>query len=144
MIDVRKILVPTDFSENAGLALDYACEFAVRFEARIRILHVVKEPVPYHGYKRAWDEETREQIEALPGSAWDQKIEVTRNVRWGPPFFEILCEAKDEEADLIVMGTHGQGMLKHVLIGSVAEKVVRQARCPVVTVRHPDHEFVTP
>ena len=125
-------------------ALRYACEIADRFEAALHILHVEKEPVPYHGYDFNWDEETRRKIEELPGDPWDQKLQVTRNVRMGPPFLEIICEAKDKSIDLIVMGTHGYGLLKHMLIGSVAEKVVRKAPCPVLTIRHPAHEFVMP
>lgn len=62
----------------------------------------------------------------------------------GKPFIEIVCYAKSEEIDLIVMGTHGRGPIAHMLMGSVAEKLVRQAPCPVLTVRHPEHEFVMP
>ena len=62
----------------------------------------------------------------------------------GHPFVEILSDAKQHDIDLIVMGTHGRGAIKHMLLGSVAEKVVRKAPCPVLTVRHPDHEFVMP
>ena len=60
------------------------------------------------------------------------------------PFTEIIRFAKDKDIDLIVMGTHGHTGLAHVLLGSVAEKVVRKAPCPVLTVRHPEHEFVHP
>ena len=144
MIQMTKILLATDFSENAEVALRYACEIADRFQAALHILHVQKEPVPYHGYDWKGDEETRRRIEELPGDPWNQKLRVTRNVRFGPPFLEIVCEAKDESIDLIVMGTHGHGPLKHMLIGSVAEKVVRKAPCPVLTLRHPEHEFVMP
>ena len=62
----------------------------------------------------------------------------------GPPFLTIINYAKREPIDLIVMGTHGRGAIAHLLIGSVAENVVRKAPCPVLTVRHPEHEFITP
>ena len=62
----------------------------------------------------------------------------------GSPFLEIIAYAKSREIDLIVMGTHGRGPIAHMLMGSVAEKVVRKAPCPVLTVRHPEHEFLMP
>ena len=65
-------------------------------------------------------------------------------MRRGSPFVEIVRYAKSENIDLIVMGTHGRGPIAHMLLGSVAEKVVRKAPCPVLTVRHPEHEFVMP
>ena len=65
-------------------------------------------------------------------------------VREGSPFYEIIRYAKEQDVDLIIMGTHGRGGLVHVLLGSVAEKVVRKSPCPVLTVRHPEHEFVHP
>jgi nucleotide-binding universal stress UspA family protein len=65
-------------------------------------------------------------------------------VRQGPPFLEIVRYAQEANIDLIVLGTHGRGGLAHMLLGSVAEKVVRKAPCPVLTVRHPEHEFVAP
>ena len=144
MIQWTKILVATDFSENAEVALGYACEIADRFEAALHILHVVNEPVPHHGYDFEREQETRRKIEDLPGDPWDQELQVTRNLRTWPPFHEIICEAKHESIDLIVMGTHGYGPVTHMLIGSVAEKVVRKAPCAVLTIRHPEHEFVIP
>jgi nucleotide-binding universal stress UspA family protein len=65
-------------------------------------------------------------------------------VREGPPVVEIVRYARDAEIGLIVIGTHGRGGLAHVFLGSVAENVVRKAPCPVLTVRHPQHEFVMP
>ena len=62
----------------------------------------------------------------------------------GSPFLEIVTYAKSHDIDLIVMGTHGRGPIAHMLMGSVAEKVVRKAPCPVLTVRHPEHEFIMP
>ena len=69
---------------------------------------------------------------------------MVRELRKGSPFLEIVRYAKDKNIDLIVLGTHGRSGLSHVLLGSVAERVVRKAPCPVLTVRHPEHEFVMP
>ncbi len=69
---------------------------------------------------------------------------IVKVVRQGPPFLEIVRYAQEANIDLIVLGTHGRGGLAHMLLGSVAEKVVREAPCPVLTVRHPEHEFVAP
>ena len=64
--------------------------------------------------------------------------------RVGKPFVEIIHHARDHDVDLIVIGTHGRGAVQHALLGSVAEQVVRTSPCPVLTVRHPEHEFVMP
>jgi nucleotide-binding universal stress UspA family protein len=71
-------------------------------------------------------------------------VRVVQETREGPPFLEIVRYAQEGDIDLIVMGTHGRTGLAHALMGSVAEKVVRKAPCPVLTVRHPEHEFVKP
>jgi nucleotide-binding universal stress UspA family protein len=73
-----------------------------------------------------------------------QQLHVLKEIREGSPFYEIIRYAKERDIDLIVMGTHGRSGLVHVLLGSVTEKVVRKAPCPVLTVRHPEHEFVHP
>jgi nucleotide-binding universal stress UspA family protein len=64
--------------------------------------------------------------------------------RVGIPFMEIIKAAREKEADLIVIATHGKSGLSHILFGSVAEKVVRKAPCPVLSIRHPEHEFIMP
>jgi nucleotide-binding universal stress UspA family protein len=79
-----------------------------------------------------------------PGDALPGDYTVLRNVRHGSPFLEIIRYAKELDIDLIVMGTHGRTGLAHVLLGSVAEKVVRKAPCPVLTVRHGEHKFEMP
>jgi nucleotide-binding universal stress UspA family protein len=71
-------------------------------------------------------------------------LSVVSDVALGRPFMEIIRYAKDNQMDLIVLGTHGRSGLRHVLLGSVAERVVRKAPCPVLTIRHPEHEFVMP
>jgi nucleotide-binding universal stress UspA family protein len=73
-----------------------------------------------------------------------ERFQIHRDVREGTPFYEIVRYAKEQNIDLIIMGTHGHTGLTHMLLGSVTEKVVRKAPCPVLTVRHPEHEFVHP
>ena len=71
-------------------------------------------------------------------------LQVIRRVAQGHPFVELVRYAKDNAIDLIVVGTHGRGAIAHILLGSVAEKVVRKAPCPVLVVREPEHDFVMP
>jgi nucleotide-binding universal stress UspA family protein len=84
------------------------------------------------------------QLSAMLNEAERQKYCACLVTETGPPFLAIVHYAKRESIDLIVMGTHGRGAMAHLLIGSVAENVVRKAPCPVLTVRHPQHEFVSP
>jgi nucleotide-binding universal stress UspA family protein len=155
MIELRRILVPTDFGRSSLTALTYGAEFAGRFGAELTLLHVVQDlallmpdallaaPVP----APAVEQLTQAARQALESLVRDQKLEALApktEVRTGAPFVEIIACARETDTDLIVMGTHGRGGLAHVLLGSVAEKVVRKAPCPVLTVRHPEHEFVHP
>src|SRR5262249_7275544 len=86
----------------------------------------------------------REALERVARADNLKHLSVRREVREGTPFYEIIRFAKEGDVDLIVMGTHGHSGLTHVLLGSVTEKVVRKALCPVLTIRHPEHEFVHP
>ena len=154
MISLKRILVPTDFSEPSRKALAYAEALAKAFGASIDVLHVVEEPPmgwAVEGYVpappayresivRSAEEHLRQELSVhAPKDATPREV-----VRLGSPFSEIVRYAKTEPIDLIVMGTHGRGMIAHLLMGSVAERVVRTAPCPVLTVRHPEHEFVLP
>ncbi len=151
MIKLERILVPTDFSGYSKQAIAYACELAKRFAAELHLLHVVQFPIvaaPYTGAVAQAglrpEVSARKELEDLQASALDQIARVERMVRAGAPFVEIVRHAKEKEIDLIVMGTHGRTGLAHMLIGSVAEKVVRKAPCPVLTVRPEGHQFVMP
>jgi nucleotide-binding universal stress UspA family protein len=141
---LARMLVPLDFSDCALNALEYAVMVAQRAKASIRLLHVL-EPVSYgldftllHVAKR---EELRERITARLGALVTalQSAQVTADgqVCGGLPPDSILEAAEAEPADLIVMGTHGRRGLSHTFWGSVAESVLRKARCPVLTVRSP-------
>lgn len=155
MIAIRKILVPTDFSETAAVALTYAQALAQQFGAAVDVLHVVPAPysalagpeVPSYSPQQLvahWEEDARVRLESLLTEAERSALRARLLTRVGHPFVEIVRYAREESIDLIVMGTHGRGAVGHLLLGSVAERVVRKAPCPVLTVRHPQHEFVRP
>ena len=155
MIDLKKILVPTDFSEHSHSALRYACEFAQRFGAELHVMHVIHDPavahpeiglsmLPVSEFKEEIENTARTKLRDLPILDEYSDVKVTRHWCDGTPFVEIVRYAKNNDVDLIVLGTHGRNALAQVLIGSVAERVVRKASCPVMTVRHPEHEFVMP
>lgn len=157
MIRLNKILVPTDFSEFSDVATRYGCEFAERFGAELHLLNVIMSPlVEFAGqagqhYSKSfteYEEEIRDATEEKLSEAVTDPVsdpnKVIRTVKVGAPFLEIIQYAKTHDIDMIVMGTHGRTGLKHLLMGSVAERVVRQAPCPVLSVRHPEHEFVMP
>lgn len=152
MIQIQKILVPTDFSPHSDIALRYACEFASSFGAEIHLLHVIEDLISeYNGiasipgdYRAQIRAEAERRVASLLSTGWDNGKPVVRKTHAGTPFLEILRYAQDNAIDLIVLGTHGRTALSHAIMGSVAEKVVRHARVPVLTVRHPDQKFVMP
>ena len=154
MIRLKRILVPTDFSEFADQAMHFACDIACRFDSEVTLLNVIQNPLTLYPEERAlfnveeYESDLKQaaesQLEKLPGDESFKHINIVRLVRTGTPFLEIIRFAKSNSTDLIVMGTHGRTGVAHLLIGSVAEKVVRKAPCPVLTVRNQDHEFVMP
>jgi len=155
MISLKRILVPTDFSVTSEVALNYARAFTEAHGASLHLLHVLADPlvypatmewypIPDTNFRQDMEKGARDRLESLVSSEDREKLHAVLSVRWGSPFLEIIRYAKTENVDLIVMGSHGLGPLGHMLMGSVAEKVVRKAPCPVLTVRHPEHEFVMP
>ncbi|MDR4506135.1 MAG: universal stress protein [Candidatus Scalindua sp.] len=152
MIKLKKILCPIDHSDCSKEALKYAVSFALREEALLYLLHVID--------IRTFDEnldtitkqmpddksirQLREKLlECVPEEIRsDMKIEAI--VVQGIPFVEIISAAKQHNVDMLVLGTHGRTGLAHIMLGSVSEKVVRKAPCPVLTVRQPNHKFVMP
>jgi nucleotide-binding universal stress UspA family protein len=155
MIKLERILVPTDLSEFSHHAVRYGCEFANRFDAELHLLNVVQDVValvpepgmafPAPGeYMAELRDASRAELDKLPESGWLTDGRLIREVRVGTPFVEIVRYARDQNCDLIVIGTHGRTGLAHVLLGSTAEKVVRKAPCPVLTVRPEGHTFVMP
>lgn len=155
MIKIDKILVPTDFSQNSMQALQQAVEFAKRFQAEIVLVHVIEPPVyPAMTFGAAAaslpviHEEMRENasthLEKIRAELEGSGLKARAELRDGSPFSEVIGLAKEEDVDLIVIATHGHTGIKHLLLGSTAEKVVRKAPCPVLTIRNPDHKFEMP
>lgn len=148
---INKILVPIDFSDYSKNALRYAAEFAKQFDAKMYLIYVI-EPVIYPAdfsmgqvaipstdmdlSKRA-----EEELQNLVKSFIDPTLEVETLIKTGKPFVEINETAKENNIDLIIIATHGHTGVEHMLFGSTAEKVVRKAPCPVLTLREPIKGF---
>lgn len=154
MIQIRRILLPTDFSEFARCAARYACAFAEGFQSELHLLHVLETHViatPDLAMGMAFPsyvEETRvaasKKLDDVLDPAWRSRHTVHNAIAEGNPLVTIIRYAREHQIDLIVLGTHGRTGLSHVLLGSVAENVVRKAPCPVLTVRREGHQFVMP
>jgi nucleotide-binding universal stress UspA family protein len=152
MITLKKILCPIDHSDCSKEALKYAVTFAMKDEAKLYLLHIIDIRSFNEGLdamsKQIPDEETLEQLrikllDCIPEEIRDD-MDVEAIVVQGIPFAEIISTAREKEVDMIVLGSHGRTGLVHMMLGSVSEKVVRKAPCPVLTVRQTDHEFVMP
>jgi universal stress protein A len=142
----RKILVPTDFSETAETALYYAVQLARQFEGVLHVLHVCENPMQLAGWPllasgpapEVGEEAAalRAQLKTLLESEDASRVKTEVHVILGQPTGQAISRyAAQHEFELIVMGTHGRGPFTHALMGSVAEKVVRSAPCPVLTRR---------
>jgi universal stress protein A len=144
-MDIRRILAPTDLSEPSQQGLHSALELAKTFGGKLLLLHVV-EPPPYpvegimpsysgatllDDLERQASNELAKMLPETQGSG----VDATRRVVVGIPYRKIVEVAAEEKVDLIVMTTHGRTGLSHLVMGSVAEKVVRTAPCPVLTIR---------
>jgi nucleotide-binding universal stress UspA family protein len=136
MLRIRTILHPTDFSPLARHAFEVACSLAQDYKARLVLLHVHEPPVPMGELVPTESPDIREYLlrelhalETPPDVAADYRLEI------GPVAEGILCAAAETKCDLIVIGTHGRGGLGRVLLGSVAESVLRKAPCMVLTVK---------
>lgn len=139
------ILFAVDFSESSDHAFSYAYELAQKFSSRLVIIHVINEPVDLRGFYVPHisfdnlEKEIAEGAEKMMDRFCAEKLQgyanFAKSVVSGVPSDEIVRKAEEANADLIVMGTHGRKGLDHMLFGSTAERVVRTARCPVMTVR---------
>jgi len=147
MIVLKNILVATDFEPASDAALTYGRALAGTFGARLHLIHVAENDflrssvTDPHVLKSAVAYRLNQRLTAEDRS--DRAARATLEVS-DRPADAITRYAKHEQIDLIVMGTHGRTGVRHMLMGSVAEQVVRTAPCPVLTVRHPEHEFVLP
>lgn len=142
-MDIKRILCPTDFSESADYALNYAVTIAQRHGAVLELLHVTQssayadDVVNEKGQR--YEDEMVEQLQARVRNMREMDVDIGINVVSGTAYVEIVNRANAWPADMIVIGTHGRTGMKHLLIGSVAERVIRMASCPVCSVRHPEH-----
>lgn len=146
MLPLRKIVTPTDFSKESHYGLNAAIEMASEFEAEILLVHVIASlPIIAGTYSmsgaravdmvEAMQEEARSQMEQLVASSIPAHLRCDVRVIEGQPAEQIVRLAGEEKADLIVIATHGYSGFNRFLFGSVAERVVRTARCPVLTIR---------
>jgi nucleotide-binding universal stress UspA family protein len=142
----QRFLVPIDFSECANQALEYAINLGRGLGARLTLLHVIQS-IPLGGvdmgvtlpytYLQDLEAEIMQSMEACRARVTAAGLEGDIVVVHGVPFHEIVETAKAQKVDLIIIGTHGRTGLQHILLGSVAEKVVRLAPCPVLVARQP-------
>ena len=155
MVVLKNVLVATDFSEASDAALTYGRDLARSYGATLHVLHItesvlvrfsIEAPIAYlPELQTQIDDAARRRIDALVTDQDRATIGARAVVITSPGTDEAIVQyAKDHRIDLIVMGTHGRRALSHMLMGSVAERVVRTAPCPVLTVRHPEREFVAP
>lgn len=142
---IKKILVPYDFSELSEKSFHLAGEIAPFYEAEIDLVYV-NQPITYYPYYLSenyseenvlerLDEEIKEKLDALAGKVENKNIKINTFIRRGDPYEKIIELADESSANLIVMGTHGRSGLAHVVIGSVAERVIRASNIPVMTIR---------
>ncbi len=134
MIALKRILVPHDFSEASSASVSYAVALATSFGATLDVLYVGDR----EGSDAEGIEAAQRRLAAALSPADREAVRATFHVRTGQPAAEIIRFAGEQEIDVIVMGTHGRGFVGHLVMGSVAEKVVRTAPCPVLTVRKPE------
>jgi nucleotide-binding universal stress UspA family protein len=156
MIEIRQILYPTDFSDYADHARAYVTEMAKAFKSKVVLMHTIQAPSHYevaYNYELAINVDeigerrqkaAEEKLEEVAEKIRAEGVEVEAVITLGSAFVDIVSTARKREIDLIILSTHGWGFIKHVLMGSTAERVVRKAPCPVLTVRKEEHEFIHP
>ena len=155
MIRIKNVLVATDFSEPSTVALEYGREIARTYDATLHVIHVTEDlrwrfaadgtPTFPTGAQEDFEAAARARLDAILNDEDRTQLRARAVVNTAVNTPEaIVAYSKAEAIDVIVMGTHGRSGFTHVLLGSVAERVVRLAPCPVLTVRHPEHEFIAP
>jgi nucleotide-binding universal stress UspA family protein len=153
-MQIKTILFPTDFSNGARAAMDYALSLAQDYQAKLILLYVIQDISIAEWYIPS-TLSVADLVEDMQKSAWKEMdkwaaeaagrvTDVEKLVERGVPFVEIIRTSKEKKADMIVIGTHGRTGIDHMLFGSTAEKVVRKAPCPVLTVRVAGREFKMP
>ena len=152
MIELKQVVYTTDFSDFSGAALKYALSFCTEYKAKLYVVHVIEPPTyypEYHDYVPIVEdllvrakERMNKELDDVKKLAGQQEMEVEGLIREGTPFVEIIKAARENEIDLIVIATHGRTGLSHAIFGSTAEKVIRGAPCPVLSIKPPEHSFV--
>ena len=150
MITIQGVLVPVDFSKESLLAAKFAASMAEEYKTTLHVVHIVEPIHPsvrnyvpdFEAFqKQMMDRATEDLQSAVPQSIKD-RIKVEEHLEIGHPHHTIVDKAKELGVDVIVIATHGRTGLGHVLLGSVAEKVIRHAPCPVFVVRNPKDKYV--
>jgi nucleotide-binding universal stress UspA family protein len=156
MIVLKKILFPTDFSEPSKEALKYALSFAQEYKTKLYTVHVIDEQLFSEGLnlprvisidvleKEMYREAQRLMEDFFTDVVGLEGLEHEKVILKGKPFVEIIKYTRAEAIDLIVIGTHGKSGIEHIIFGSTAEKVVRKAPCPVLSVKTAQREFILP
>lgn len=150
-LQYKTILVPIDFSDFSKSALKYAVTFAQHYHSKLILIYVM-EPVIYPPdfsmgqitlptVNFEVDKRAKEELEKLAEAEIGSLVQVETVLKTGKPFVEIIETAKEVDADLIIISTHGHSGVEHILFGSTADKVVRKAPCPVLTLREPIKGF---
>jgi nucleotide-binding universal stress UspA family protein len=153
MIVLKNILVATDFSESAAVALAYGRDLARTFNARLHLVHMVEDVMVRYSPEVSFA--VPELQKNLEDKAWrdlralitedDRALNVVPVVQTCVNIPNAIVDyAKSHDIDLVITGTHGRGPIKHLLMGSVAERVVRSASCPVLTVHAKERDFIAP
>lgn len=147
MFKIKNILLPTDLSTTSLSAADYAIELANQYKAKIHLLHVLEKTPPILVIRsldlsqekiiKSFEEEGRKSLENAVKKikkGTNTEVEIEPVLRKGNDYEEIVKYSKEKKVDLIVIATHGRTGLLHTLLGSVAEKVIRYAKCPVLVI----------
>ncbi len=146
MLKIQKILVPTDFSAASDLALRYGHEMAKTFDAQLTVLHVADDPILF---AETTSDEFRAQTSQKSAAKLEENVQqvlgetkgIELVVKCDSAANAIVYFAKDEGTSMLVMGSHGRSAMASMLLGNVAEHVVRHSPCPVLAVRSPEHDF---
>lgn len=151
---VNKILIPTDFSTTSRHALKYAADLNKYFSARLFLVHVLQDFTDFSEYNLSpsilpqlyaeLEQAAALRLDEMVAELVPPGMHCDTYILHGIPFSEIVSFALTEQVDLIVVGSHGRTGLKHVLFGQTAEKIVKKAHCPVLTVKDPDMGFSMP
>jgi universal stress protein A len=143
----EKILTAIDFSDSSGHAFEYALALARQFQSELTIMHVINEPVDLRGFyvphisfeqlEKEIEEGAAKMMEKFCQEKMGDFTGYTTAIVAGIPYEEIIRKAEETASSLIVLGTHGRTGIDHLIFGSTAERVVRSATCPVLTIRMP-------